>query len=680
MVSTQGLTAAPHPKTDLLAGLNPNQHEAVVSQAPAVLVLAGAGTGKTRVITLRIAHMISQGVPPEQIVGLSFTNKAAGEMKDRLGALVGRSLADKVLLSTFHSFSLGILREFAHAAGLRQDFGIVDENDSWSLLRECLRECRLEEFFPIEAVKSRIASLKDGLQTLEDIRSRGRIVDSVMLAEVFDRYNRRLRLYNLVDFDDLIYLSALAVRNAPQLQEQLHTRWTHYLVDEFQDTSRGQFDFLKRLIPKGGQICAVGDDDQSIYSWRGADPRVLRSFLDDFASSQLVTLDQNYRCSPLILDAANAVIRQNKDRLAKELWSNREDRAPIIHYTANSDEEEASFISRQIAALHATGTPYREIAILYRSTHLVNLLEDALKKHGIPYSLTNSQTLSDKREIRDVLALLALAHNPHDLRSTFRAIEALGCHLSLKKQEEIVHELCTRAEQRERPLLKVILEVSGGAAPKLKETAGEIHKLQKQFCSCSHFNDLAEHLENWFRHSEYRVRLRSSSSSMKAALAKEDMLNRFFELIRNLENNKPGRSLLAAVLDRFADNAMGSLQDSDEDRINLLTIHGSKGLEFGEVFLIGLEEGILPHEKSLEDKNEEEERRLMYVAMTRAKRRLYLSHCQFRKSQRAKHGAPQVSRFLADIPQELCVDAESFAESGAARRAEAARRLFERFR
>lgn len=685
----------------MIDGLNARQRAAVLSVNGALLVLAGAGTGKTRVITLRIAQMIRRGVAPERIVGLSFTNKAAREMRERLAALpgVGSRTAGHVTLSTFHSFALSIVREFCERVGLRPGFGIVDEADAFGLLREALQECDLSSFFTPVYMREKIAQLKDALLSPSDLKAKGGFVDSVMIAAVFEAYTRRLRLYNLVDFDDLVYLAGQLLRDSEDVRLQLQQRWTHFLVDEYQDTSSGQFAFLQLLIPQKGNVCAVGDDDQSIYAWRGADPRVLRIFLDHFHAAEQVTLDQNYRCSPVILEAANAVIMQNADRLEKQLWSERGDRVPILSFIGDSDAEEASFVVQSVQRLQAQGVPLHHCAVLYRASVLAQVMGQAFHAAGLPFSVSGSDTMADCKEVRDMLALLGVAQNPLNLRALFRSLETLGCATTVKQQESVAHVLGgNRREQESVPFslsaaerdLEIVSGALKGSVPqagehfaRLKELVLDLRRGQSTCC-------LADVLETWFRHSTYRVALRNRAPSMKVALIKEELLSRFFNLLRNLSvpevsetrGTTLARSPLEAALDRFVDDMRAAPAETEEGKVQFLTIHSSKGLEFENVFLVGLEEGILPHERSLETGSEAEERRLMYVAMTRAKQRLHLSHCRYRRGSAAarKHAQNTPSRFLKDIPARLLSRSYEMVENPAAARQEAARRLFEMFR
>jgi DNA helicase-2/ATP-dependent DNA helicase PcrA len=680
-------------------GLNAGQSAAVHTVEGALLVLAGAGTGKTRVITLRIAQMIRRGVDPERIVGLSFTNKAALEMRERLASLpgMGARTAAKVTLSTFHSFALGIVREFCERIGLRPGFGIADEAEAFGLLREALQECDLSAFFTPVYMREKIAHLKDAMMSPADLRGKGGFVDSVMIASVFEAYTRRLRLYNLVDFDDLVYLAGQLLRHSEDIRPQLQARWTHFLIDEYQDTSSGQFDFLRLLIPQKGNVCAVGDDDQSIYAWRGANPKVLRLFLEHFHGAQQVTLDQNYRCSPVILEAANAVIKKNDDRLEKELWSDRRDRLPIVSFIGDSDAEEAAFVVQGIQRLQAQGVALHHCAVLYRASLLARVMGQAFQAAGLAFSVSGSDTMADRKEVRDMLALLSVAQNPANIRAFFRSLEIMGWEGQVSQQESVA-----RLSGIGDPLEPANIGGVGAGEAYLDTLAEAIHSAAPQALEpFSHLRDLicelrrsltprclADALENWFRYSSYRVSMRTRSPSMKIALVKEELLARFFTLLRELSGSETVtaassfRSPLETVLDRFVDDIRSSPAETEEGKVQFLTIHSSKGLEFENVFLVGLEEGILPHERSLETGSEAEERRLMYVAMTRAKQRLFLSYCRYRRGSSAarKHAQSRPSRFLEDIPPALMSRTFERVDNPVAARQEAARRLFEMFR
>lgn len=649
----------------MLAGLNLRQLEAAVQIHGALLVVAGAGTGKTRVITLRIAQMIRSGVPPTGIVGLSFTNKAAREMRERLAHSMGSRVASQVTLSTFHSFALSVLREFPEAAGLSPGFGIIDDGDSFSLLRESMKEAGVSEFFAVPYVREKISKLKDELVSPAAAAKSKAFVDAVMISKVYDSYERRLRLYNLVDFDDLISLAYRVLSETDGICQTLRRRYSHVLVDEYQDTSTGQFEFLRRLVSEKGNICVVGDDDQSIYGWRGARPGILKKFLETFEGAKKVTLDQNYRCSPVILEAANAVIKVNPGRLEKQLWSERTDAERIRVFRGSNEAEEATFVAETVQNLCVRGVSPSQIAVLFRSSVLSRAVEHAFITLGVPYHISGGTRMSDRKEVRDVLSLLVSALNPKDLRSRFRALEVLGVKVTLANQEKMVRsgDLDQKCEQA---LADFALRVAGCQTPQ----------------------ELAQALRLWFEHSCYRNRLRHESASMERALQREELLARFFQVIGSMDEHEPRCSVLESVCNRFALGSYDAERPQDVAKVQFLTIHSSKGLEFEHVFLIGLEEGILPHERSIEQGSENEERRLMYVAMTRAKQVLYLSCSLTRHSGgggRAGNGSShrvvtKGSRYLDDIPEQLLDSDRVALESAEARRLDAARRLFEMFR
>jgi superfamily I DNA/RNA helicase len=649
----------------MLAGLNVRQLEAAVQIHGALLVVAGAGTGKTRVITLRIAQMIRSGVRPLGIVGLSFTNKAAREMRERLSQSVGSRVASQVTLSTFHSFALSILREYPEAVGLSSGFGIIDDGDSFSLLREAMKEAGVGEFFAVPYVREKISKLKDELVSPATAAKSKAFVDAIMIAKVYDSYERRLRLYNLVDFDDLIFLAYRVLRESDGVCQALRQRYSHVLVDEYQDTSNSQFEFLRLLVSEKGNICVVGDDDQSIYGWRGAHPGILKKFLETFDGAKKVTLDQNYRCSPVILEAANAVIKINPGRLEKQLWSERTDADRIRLFRASNEAEEATFVAETVLNLCSRGVAPSQIAVLYRSSVLSRAVEHAFITLGVPYHISGGTRMSDRKEVRDILSLLVSTLNSKDLRSRFRALEVLGIKVTLANQEKMV--------------------LDGKIDPRCEQALGDF---AQRVVDCASAADLAQALRIWFDQSCYRTKLRHESSSMERALQREELLERFFGVIGSMDEHEPGSSVIESVCNRFALGAYDVERPQDAARVQFLTIHSSKGLEFEHVFLVGLEEGILPHERSLEQGTENEERRLMYVAMTRAKQALYLS-CSLTRSSglggQKGHGSShrvvtKNSRYLDDIPVQLVDTNFVSLESVEAKRLDAARRLFEMFR
>lgn len=652
----------------MLSGLNQRQLQAAIQIHGAVLVVAGAGTGKTRVITMRIAHMVRHGILPENIVGLSFTNKASHEMRERLTSLLGRRLASRVTLSTFHSYALSLLRHFSTYAGLNPQFSVCGEKDAHEMLREAVLEAKVSEFFSVNYFKERISQLKDELCTPEEVARRPSFVDASLVAAVYAGYQRRLRLHDLVDFDDLVFLCCRLFREHEAIRDQMRAQHTHFLVDEYQDTSAGQFELLQHLVPSsGGNICAVGDDDQSIYGWRGARPGILRLFLESFEGAQRVTLEQNYRCSPAILQAANSVIDVNPDRLRKQLWSDRQDSQMIRIFRADGEDEEASYVAQYVATLVAAGVPPEQCAVLFRASGIARHVSAALALHGLSVRAPQASSLLDRPEVRDVIALLASAAHPHCTRSRIRALRVLGYEFSLDEQER----LATSSAQQNWPGQDVWTTVTS------------------RLGSAQSGQAVSEVLTNWFEESSMRKRLRSEASSMERALAREETVRRFLSYLAKMEGEgSPSEggeySLVGAILDRLLMRDWNTGDENTQGRVQLLTIHAAKGLEFDHVFVIGLEEGVLPHEKSLESGSEQEERRLMYVAMTRARQALHLTSAATRSSGDARGVGRRVStrpsRYLEQIPASLVQDVSGTVLHVDDRRREAARRLFERFR
>jgi DNA helicase-2/ATP-dependent DNA helicase PcrA len=622
---------------------------------------------------MRIAHMVRSGLAPESIVGLSFTNKAAREMRERLSHLLGRRLASRVTLTTFHSYALGLLREFPEQAGLSKGFGVCDEKDALELLQDSVVEARVQEFFSLAYFRERIAQLKDELCSPDEVGRRHGFVDAHLVAAVYSGYERRLRLHNLVDFDDLVYLSFRMMMRCEDVRHKVRSRHTHFLVDEYQDTSAGQFSFLRLVVPEeSGNICVVGDDDQSIYGWRGARPGILKLFLDTFTGARRVTLDQNYRCSPVILRAANAVIEVNDGRLSKELWSERSDSEPIRVFRAEAEDDEASYVAHQIGGLVANGTAPEQCAVLYRASSLARAVAQALAARGLATRLVASSSLLERREARDLLAVLKGAARPLDGLAGIRAAQALGHRMSLEDQTKVLTGLDGERFGRE----------SLGSSQ-------EIQSLREHLMDATSVASLSTKVGDWFETSMLRSRYRSESSSMERALAREEVVRRclrYLEKIEDAAGDAPtqGLALLESLLDKLAVGSWESREEGPTGRVQLMTIHAAKGLEFDHVFVIGLEEGILPHEKSLESGSEAEERRLMYVAMTRARKTLHLTSAATRSSGSGLGSGRRVStrpsRYLEQIPLSLVSDGEDYHESLENKRRDAARRLFEMFR
>ncbi|KAB8030744.1 ATP-dependent helicase [Fluviispira multicolorata] len=667
----------------ILTQLNNEQREAVISSKGALLVLAGAGTGKTKVITTRIAWMIHSGIRPESIVAVSFTNKAAKEMQERLAILVSEKIARKVELSTFHSFALKILRNYHAEFGLQNKFSISDEGESRNLLRESIREFNLEDILSLQDAAQKISHFKDCLFTDDDFTNKKNIFDSKILKQLFNAYNRRLRLYNLIDFDDIVYLTVLGFKNNPSLLEKIQNNISFLMVDEFQDTSHAQFEFICMLSSKSRNICVVGDDDQSIYSWRGAKPSVISDFLNKFPEAKKVTLEQNYRCSPNILNAANSVIRENTERLGKELWSKQENIHSVIIHECENERDESIFVADNICYLQKNNHSfnYDDVAVLVRSNSQTLSLEQVFAEKKIPYHINGGTQFFDRKEVRDLFSYLKLAHNNSDLNSLFRIMNLPSRGIGITTLEKIKETYFNAYKQNSKISIIESLTDLAKTHKGILEFINLWNIFGTKLRHSENIVDISSALKECYENIGLKKDILVSSANMQIAQFRMEIVGRVLKVIEKLELEKEN---IQSVIDALhLDEAKFDRANDNSGKVQIMTIHASKGLEFPNVFLIGVEEGILPHERSLTIKNgEQEERRLFYVAITRAKYRLLISHCGFRKKGRSSNSErePKPSRFLTAIPRHLVEYGKTDPSSEEARRMEAARKLFDLFR
>jgi DNA helicase-2/ATP-dependent DNA helicase PcrA len=666
----------------LLQTLNPEQRSAVQTLSGPLLVLAGAGTGKTKVITSRIANLIYSGVRPEQIVAVSFTNKAAREMGERLAHIVGKQVQKRSILSTFHSFCLRILREFPEESGLRQGFSIADEGISRDLLKETILEHKLQDIFSLARASEIIGNLKDELVVPDDLSKGSRLLNRLLVKKMFRDYERRLRLYNLVDFNDIVYRTVLMMRSHDVVREMLCERYKHFLVDEFQDTSNAQFELVRLLGEKHRNVCVVGDDDQSIYAWRGAKPKVLFDFLEVFPETIRVTLEQNYRCSSQILAVANSVIATNAGRLGKTLWSRKDERVPVRLHTAENERDEALFVADQIHKIHREESlPWAGFTVLVRSNAQTDAIEQAFIERKVPYHVHGGSEFFDKKEIRDLLSYLKFANNPFDINSLFRVINVPSRGIGLKTLENL-RDGFEKAHSSDKSLnfLHYLTSVRSDF-PAVSAFLELFIPVFNKFRLAGSTKDVANSLRDCFEQLGLKKDVLSTSNSMQVAHWRTNLIEKLLSVLEKIELDDFS---LSGVVDALhLDDSGFSSRKEVGDRVQIMTIHASKGLEFPCVFLIGVEEKRLPHERSMETpEGVEEERRLFYVALTRAQKFLFLSHCGFRsRGTRSSRGADiEPSRFLSEVPSENLARSETDPATEEAQRLEAAKRLFEMFR
>ena len=631
--------------------LNPEQCRAVELINGPVLIIAGAGSGKTRVITYRIANMLRAGIPQSAILALTFTNKAAREMTERVRELLGRKLPN-LIISTFHAFGVRILREHIHRLDYRDNFSIYDSHDQMSLLKETAREIKFSlENADLYGTLTAFSKIKSGFADWDD--------ESLPLRGLYNEYQSHMRLYNAVDFDDLIQLPIRILTEMPDVADEYRRRFQYMLVDEFQDTSRRQYHFLHLLGAEHQNVCVVGDDDQSIYSWRGADYGNLIQFEHDFPTFQEIKLERNYRSSDTILAAANGVIAHNTNRKDNNLWTGSNGGSPIELYYPEDERAEAAFICERIKTLAIKdGLNYHDVAVLIRANNLARTLEEGFLAENIPYRMSGGESFFQRKEIKDMISYMRLCANPDDDVSLLRIMNTPRRGIGRKTLEQLqelararnislfsaMHATAAAADsplsQRARSDLGEFVNLIDGYRPKLLSGRKMAETLTALFAEIDYWSHLVgEHQRN-----------------DKVAKWKFRNIELFIEIVRAYERDPDNFDTgLFQFLNRITLQLRDDIdQDDDKGKVNLMTIHAAKGLEHDVVFVAGVEQGIIPHARAIEENeaNIEEERRLFYVAITRAKYRLYLTSCRRRKVMREVIDCVP-SPFLEEIPAEL---------------------------
>jgi len=643
-------------KLDISSLLNERQAEAVRSTEGPLLIIAGAGSGKTRVITYRIAHLLGKGVPQSEILAVTFTNKAAREMAQRVRELVPRKLT-RLTVCTFHAFGAQILRERHPLLGYRANFSIYDSQDQASLLRQTSRDM---------GAKAASLDLAAAVQVISSVKT-GRSAwnpENRHLRPLFKEYQRNLRIYNAVDFDDLIMLPLQLLGAHPELQSEYHQRYRYLLVDEFQDTSAAQYELMKLLIGPGGNVCVVGDDDQSIYSWRGASYENILRFERDFPGLKVITLEQNYRSTGTILRAANALIAGNTQRKKKALWTGLPAGELIEEHAAETEVEEAEFIASRIRTLMIRDSyHYEDFGVLLRANHLTRALEESFRKENIPYFVSGGMSFFERQEVRDMLAYLKLVANPEDDTSLLRIVNTPRRGIGRK----LLEKAAAHATEHHCSVFSAIAALGHqeghGLEEKSMAAAAEFAALVEEFrAKFLSTRKLSQSLRELVEEIDYWGHLLSENKDARDKDVVKWKFGNVESLIGSLADFEEDPDTVEPTLfDYLARVSLASRDDLDAreegGRVNLMTIHAAKGLEFPVVFVAAVEKDIIPHVRSVEeaDANVEEERRLFYVALTRARRRLFLSFC----SSRRRMGKPVESfpsPFLDEIPPE-CITA-----------------------
>ncbi|EMD0829856.1 DNA helicase Rep [Morganella morganii] len=634
--------------------LNPGQQQAVEYVQGPCLVLAGAGSGKTRVITNKIAHLIrNTGYQPRQIAAVTFTNKAAREMKERVAQTLGRKEAKGLMISTFHTLGLEIIKREYKALGMKSNFSLFDDQDQLALLKELTFDHLEEDKELLQQLVSQISNWKNALLTPEQAKGLARSEREHTFAECYRRYELHLNSCNVLDFDDLITKPTLLFARDEQARERWQQRIRYLLVDEYQDTNTSQYQLVKLLVGKRAYFTVVGDDDQSIYSWRGAQPKNLVQLSKDFPELRVIKLEQNYRSSGCILNAANILIANNPHVFEKQLFSNLGYGDPMKVITANNEDHEAERVVGELIAHHFINkTDYKDYAILYRGNHQSRIFEKMLMQNRIPYRISGGTSFFSRPEIKDLLAYLRVLTNPEDDSAFLRIVNTPRRGIG----PATIQKLGEWANTRDKSLYQASFDLglgqtlSGQGLAALTNFTGwlaEVEKLVEREPLIA-VRDLLHGLD-------YQSWLFETSASPKAAEMRMKNVDQLFswmaEMLEGNDLNEP--MTLAQVVTRFTlRDMMERGEEAEElDQVQLMTLHASKGLEFPYVFLVGMEEGILPHQSSIDEDNVDEERRLAYVGITRAQKSLFFTLCRERR-QYGELIRPEPSRFLYELPQD----------------------------
>ncbi|MED1471702.1 DNA helicase PcrA [Bacillus salipaludis] len=640
----------------LLNGLNPEQQSAVKCTDGPLLLMAGAGSGKTRVLTHRIAYLIvEKRVNPYNILAITFTNKAAREMKERIGKVMGGA-AEEIWISTFHSMCVRILRRDIDRIGFNRNFTILDTTDQQSVIKGILKDKNIDpKKFDPRAMLGAISSAKNELIDPEEYsKTAGGYFDQVV-SEVYEEYQKRLRKNQALDFDDLIMMTIQLFRRVPDVLEYYQRKFQYIHVDEYQDTNKAQYLLVKLLAMRFKNLCVVGDSDQSIYRWRGADIANILSFEKDYPNATVILLEQNYRSTKRILLAANKVIENNLNRKAKNLWTENPEGNKLMYYRADSEQSEAQYVAGKIKELTRDGKhKLSEIAILYRTNAQSRVMEEVLLKSNIEYSIVGGTKFYDRKEIKDMLAYLRLISNPDDDISLRRIINVPKRGIGSSS----VDKIADFAAMHDLSLYQALDSIELiGLSPKITKAAREFRDFIRNYTQMQEFLSVTELVEEILEKSGYREMLKAEKSL--EAQSRLENLDELLSVTKNFEDVSEDKSLVAFLTDLALVADIDSMDEEVEkaDSIVLMTLHSAKGLEFPVVFLIGMEEGVFPHSRSLMEEAEmEEERRLAYVGITRAEQSLFLTNAQMRTLFGRTNMNP-ASRFIKEIPEDLLEDA-----------------------
>ena len=657
----------------ILGKLNPQQKKAVMCTEGPLLVFAGAGSGKTRVITNRIAYLIAvKGVKPENILAVTFTKKASGEMLERVRKLLkdlNRNVTDLPMIGTFHSIGATFLRRKAQEVGLLHNFSIYDSDDSENLIREIMLEMQIDiKQIKPKAIAHFIEAAKNDMVTSAQFSNHfGGYIEDIA-AQIYPVYQNQLKAQNSVDFGDLLFLTVKMLEENEEVRKYYQDKYKYILIDEYQDTNNAQYRFAKLLSEKHQNICVVGDDDQGIYAWRGADIKNIQSFEKDFKNVTVIKLEQNYRSTKNVIEAAVSVIQQNNQRIVKNLWTENNQGDMITVYQARDQEEEAEYVVENIRHLRDLMIPLSNVAVLYRTNYQSRAIEEAMLKEGIPYKLVGGFRFYERKEVKDIISYLRFMYNLKDELSLSRILNVPTRKMGPKAVKSL-HELakectCTIGEFLVgafvvlNPEYKHLCDIKEMSMSKISGLQTEFEKLKLviNLFGTLYFQskekDVLELIDIILERTKYIQWF--DDGTEQSDMKKENITE--LKNVAYTYVSKFGKQSLEMFLNEI--NLIEQEQDKNQDGsgnyVNLMTLHSSKGLEFDYVFLIGMEEGLLPHSRAfIEEKELEEERRLCYVGITRAKQKLFLTFAENRLT-REGYSTQLPSRFLGEIPQNLC--------------------------
>ncbi|KZZ84165.1 DNA helicase PcrA [Bacillus sp. SJS] len=638
----------------LLNGLNEEQGKAVKATDGPLLIMAGAGSGKTRVLTHRIAYLMAEKrVAPWNILALTFTNKAAREMKERIGRLLGPG-ADDIWISTFHSMCVRILRRDIDRIGVNRNFSILDSADQLSVVKSILKERNLDpKKYDPRAILGSISSAKNELIDAEEYAksSTGGMFEQIV-SDIYTDYQRKLLKNQSLDFDDLIMTTIRLFERVPEVLEFYQRKFQYIHVDEYQDTNRAQYLLVKMMASRFRNLCVVGDSDQSIYAWRGADISNILSFEKDYPNAEVIMLEQNYRSTQRILIAANQVIQNNSNRKPKNLWTENAEGTKLSYYRADSESAEGQFVAGKIKELYDQGKrKFSDCAILYRTNAQSRVMEEILIKSSIQYQIVGGIKFYDRKEIKDLLAYLRMIANPDDDISFARIVNVPKRGIGATS----IDRVAGYAAENDLSMYQAIHEVDFiGLPAKATNALIEFRDLIRNLTGMQDYLSVTELTEEILERSGYREMLKLEKSI--EAQSRLENIDEFLSVTQNFEKNNEDKTLVSFLTDLALIADIDSLSEEEQekqDAVVLMTLHSAKGLEFPVVFLMGMEEGVFPHSRSLMEEGEmEEERRLAYVGITRAEEELYLTNAQMRTLFGRTNMNPE-SRFIAEIPEEL---------------------------